>query len=111
MKTALILAAASLLLLNTAARAREGILVCQMGVSAFAEDAARMKGRLSANQMAAVRQLVDISRGQCRSNTDVVNAKISSMRAALGVGSGPRSVEHFDEFWPAGREELSELTK
>lgn len=110
MKTALILAAASLLL-NTAAQAREGILVCQMGVSAFAEDAARMRGRLSANQMAAVRQLVDVSRSQCRSNTDVVNANIASLRAAFGVESGPRSAERFDEFWPASREELSELTK
>lgn len=113
MKPARILAtwllALGLLALGHSAWARTGILVCQMEVSAFAGDAAQMAEQLSADQMTAVRQLVEVSRSQCRSNPDVVGANLSSMRATLGVASGPRTAGHFDEFWPASREELAAL--
>lgn len=110
MRTALILAV-SLMALTSPAVARTGILICQMGVTEFADDAARNKDRLSVNQMAAVRQLVDVSRSQCRWGPDIVDANIMSMRGAFAIGSGPQSAERFDEFWPASREELSAMTK
>lgn len=112
MGRALIVAAMALLASN-AAWAKTGILICEMSVSEFAEDAAAMKNQLSVNQMAAARQLVDVGRSQCRSSPDIVDANIMSMRAALRLGSLPQtqSATRFDEFWPASREELSELTK
>lgn len=104
MKKALILAALAVMA-GGHAWANSGILACQMSVSAFAADAA--DARLSANQAVAARQAVDVGRGQCRSSPDVVEANLASLRQAFAIGSGPQTAERFDEFWPAGSEELS----
>ena len=111
MRKMMILAALAVLAASPSAWARTGSLACGMMVSEFAADAADSRNRLSANQMAAVRQLVDIGRGQCRSSPDIVEGNVTAMRQALAIGSGPQAAGRFDDFWPADREELSELTK
>lgn len=111
MRKAMIVAALVLLAGGPAAWAKTGILVCQMAVSEFAADTADTRNRLSASQLAAARQLVDVGRSQCRSSSDIVEGNIQAMRQALAIGSGPQAAERFDDFWPADREELSALTK
>lgn len=111
MRKAMIIITLAVLTASPAAWARSGSLACEISLSEFATDAADSRNRLSANQLAAARQLVEIGRSQCRSSPDIVEGNISAMRQDLAIGSGPQSAERFDDFWPADREELSELTK
>lgn len=110
---ATVMTAAVLCLMGTgAAQAQgQGILTCQIQLSQFAEDVSASKARLQPSQLAAARQAVDIGRGQCRSTPDLVNSNVQSLRRQLALSTGGRTGMQADEFWPADRQELSQLSK
>jgi hypothetical protein len=109
---ATVFAAAAALCVTAPAWAEEsGILVCQIGVSQFAEDIYGSKANLRPGQLAAAADLVELSRSQCRSSPGIVNANITAARQQLSLATGRRAGTRFDDFWPASDEELSMLTK
>lgn len=107
MKKVLILTACAVMAGGPAAWANSGSLACQISLSEFAADAA--VAQLSSNQAAAVRQVVDVGRSQCRSSPDLVRTDMQVLRQSFAIGSGAQSAAGVDEFWPANRDELAAI--
>ncbi|MBC7908153.1 MAG: hypothetical protein H7Y60_15610 [Rhodospirillaceae bacterium] len=108
---ATVMTAAALVLLGTGAAQAQtnGILACQIHLSQFADDVYASKGQLSAGQLAAARQAVDVGRSQCRSTPQLVNSNVQSLRRDLALNTGKQAGNQFDDFWPADPQELSQL--
>ncbi len=106
-----LLIAVPVLVLAAAGVARGGSLDCQFDVSAFANDVAAAKGRLSAQQLKSAEQVILVARSQCRSSTDMVGANLTSARKTLQLTPADQQIVEQDSFWPSRHSELAEIRK